>query len=53
MYNTPSVTLPRVLGGLMTWLCLSYWKADINSLRLVAGGLMLGESLFNLIGLLF
>jgi uncharacterized oligopeptide transporter (OPT) family protein len=53
MYNSPSVILPRVLGGITTWLCLSRWKMELNSLRLIAGALVLGESLFSLLGFLF
>jgi uncharacterized oligopeptide transporter (OPT) family protein len=51
MYIVPAITLPRVLGGLI--LVVGRSRYGINNFILVccATGLILGQSLFSLIGL--
>lgn len=52
MYNAPSLTLPRVLGGILYWICYTRLGVDPITLRLISAGLILGESILSLAGLL-
>lgn len=53
MYNVPSFTLARAVGGLVQW----YWKRmygdnGTTTLIVVASGLILGEGIVSLVNLL-
>jgi uncharacterized oligopeptide transporter (OPT) family protein len=50
MYNAPSFTLARVLGGLIEWYCL-YCHMDKGLLMACGSGLVLGEGLVGILNL--
>lgn len=52
MYVAPAFTLPRVLGGIFFWLGRIRLGLDPMYMKLLAAGLILGESVFSLAGLL-
>lgn len=51
MYNVPSFTLARSIGGIMSW----YWKSHLGKaetpLIVVASGFVLGEGVVSIINL--
>lgn len=47
MYNVPSFTLARVVGGLVQW----RWAEDETKLVVIASGLILGEGVFSIANL--
>ena len=50
MYNTPSFTLARTVGGLLNW----FWrrrKDDETPVIVLASGLILGEGLISIVNL--
>lgn len=51
MYNTPSFTLARTIGGLLNW----YWRIhkgrEDTPVIVLASGLILGEGLFSIVNL--
>ncbi|KAF2793625.1 hypothetical protein K505DRAFT_361816 [Melanomma pulvis-pyrius CBS 109.77] len=51
MYNVPSFTLVRVLGGVMQWYWTSRMKKSETSAMVFASGLVLGEGLASIINL--
>ncbi|PSK54776.1 hypothetical protein B9Z65_3865 [Elsinoe australis] len=51
MYNTPSFTLARTIGGLMSWYWCGYKKRSETPLIVLASGLILGEGLFSILNL--
>lgn len=55
IYNSPSFTLARFVGGLASWYLArrgSYVKADQVALVITASGLVLGEGLFSVLTML-
>ncbi|KAI9814881.1 MAG: hypothetical protein M1826_002151 [Phylliscum demangeonii] len=51
MYNTPSFTLARAVGGLISWYWLSHRKRPETSLIIFASGLILGEGVVSIVNL--
>jgi len=52
MYNTPSFTLARTVGGLLS-LYWQYWLGKQETpIIVLASGLILGEGLFSIVNLL-
>ena len=51
MYNAPSFVLPRILGGIAFWIACSRLGKKPMYLRLLAAGLIVGESVFGLANL--
>ncbi|KAF4547675.1 Oligopeptide transporter-like protein [Elsinoe fawcettii] len=51
MYNTPSFTLARTIGGLMSWYWCGYRKRSETPIIILASGLILGEGLFSILNL--
>ncbi|KJY01773.1 OPT oligopeptide transporter like protein [Zymoseptoria brevis] len=51
MYNTPSFTLARTLGGLMAWYWTQRKKREETPLIVLASGLILGEGLLSIVNL--
>ncbi|KAF1813723.1 oligopeptide transporter-like protein [Eremomyces bilateralis CBS 781.70] len=52
MYNTPSFTLARTIGGLVDWYWRSYLKREDSPVIVLASGLILGEGLFSIVNLI-
>ncbi|KAK3078061.1 hypothetical protein LTS18_008539 [Coniosporium uncinatum] len=52
MYNTPSFTLARTIGGIMHWYWKHYRKQQETPIIVLASGLILGEGLFSIMNLL-
>ncbi len=52
MYNVPSFTLARTVGGLLNWYWQSYRKGPETPIIVLASGLILGEGLFSIVNLL-
>ena len=64
MYNIPSFTLARAIGGLLNWYWLSYrnknktskWNNNKNNdgstLIILASGLILGEGVLSIVNLI-
>jgi uncharacterized oligopeptide transporter (OPT) family protein len=52
MYNVPSFTLARAVGGVMNWYWMSYRKADETPLIVLASGLILGEGVVSIVNLI-
>ena len=52
MYNVPSFTLARTVGGLVTWYWQSHKKRQETPTVIVASGLILGEGLFSIVKLI-
>lgn len=52
MYNVPSFTLARTVGGLITWYWQSYKKRHETPAVIAASGLILGEGLFSIVKLI-
>lgn len=51
MYNTPSFTLARTAGGLISWYWCKYRKRSEAPVVVLASGLILGEGLFSILNL--
>jgi uncharacterized oligopeptide transporter (OPT) family protein len=52
MYNTPSFTLARAIGGLIQLYWTTYMKKSETPIIVLASGLILGEGLFSIVNLL-
>jgi uncharacterized oligopeptide transporter (OPT) family protein len=52
MYNTPSFTLARAIGGLISLYWTKWAKKQETPLIVLASGLILGEGLFSIVNLL-
>ncbi|KAI9716286.1 MAG: hypothetical protein M1828_000382 [Chrysothrix sp. TS-e1954] len=52
IYNTPSFTLARAIGGLLSWYWVRWRGRDETSVVVLASGLILGEGLFSIVNLL-
>jgi uncharacterized oligopeptide transporter (OPT) family protein len=51
MYNTPSFTMARTIGGLMNWYWRNWRKQSETPIIILASGLILGEGLFSIVNL--
>lgn len=51
MYNTPSFTLARAMGGFLCWYYVSHLKKNREYMIVLAGGLVLGEGLMSMLNL--
>ncbi|KAI5367242.1 Putative oligopeptide transporter, OPT superfamily [Septoria linicola] len=51
MYNTPSFTLARTVGGLMAWYWTVWKKREETPMIVLASGLILGEGLLSIVNL--
>lgn len=51
MYNTPSFTLARTIGGLISWYWLRWRKQSETPVIILASGLILGEGLLSILNL--
>ena len=51
MYNVPSFTLARTIGGLLNWYWCSYRRQSETPIIVLASGLILGEGLFSIVNL--
>ncbi|KAM3424908.1 hypothetical protein BST61_g6882 [Cercospora zeina] len=51
MYNTPSFTLARTVGGLMAWYWTIWKKREETPMIVLASGLILGEGLLSIVNL--
>lgn len=51
MYNTPSFTLARTVGGLMAWYWMRWKGREETPLIVLASGLILGEGLLSIVNL--
>ena len=51
MYNTPSFTLARTIGGLINWYWRIYRKKEETPVIVLASGLILGEGLISIVNL--
>lgn len=52
MYNVPSFTLARAIGGFVNWYWLSHRKWDETPIVVLASGLILGEGVVSIVNLL-
>ncbi|OCK80294.1 OPT superfamily oligopeptide transporter [Lepidopterella palustris CBS 459.81] len=52
MYNVPSFTLARTIGGVLNWWWTSYKGRSETPIIVLASGLILGEGLFSIVNLL-
>lgn len=52
MYNTPSFTLARTIGGLMNLYWIRYRRKAETPIIVLASGLILGEGLLSIVNLL-
>ena len=52
MYNVPSFTLARTIGGLVNWYWRSCRRREETPLIVLASGLILGEGVMSIINLL-
>lgn len=52
MYNVPSFTLARAIGGLTYWYWRSYKKRAEAPIVILASGLILGEGVCSIVNLL-
>ena len=51
MYNTPSFTLARTIGGLINWYWQSYRRKEEAPVIVLASGLILGEGVMSILNL--
>lgn len=51
MYNVPSFTLARAIGGFVSWYWLQYLKRDETKIVVLASGLILGEGVVSIVNL--
>ncbi|KUJ23027.1 oligopeptide transporter-like protein [Mollisia scopiformis] len=52
MYNVPSFTLARAIGGFVNWYWKAYRKRDETPIVVLASGLILGEGVVSIVNLL-
>lgn len=52
MYNVPSFTLARTIGGLLNWYWQSYRRREETPVIILASGLILGEGVVSIVNLL-
>lgn len=52
MFNEPSFTLARAIGGIVNWWWLTYRKGDETPIVVVASGLILGEGVVSIVNLI-
>lgn len=52
MYNVPSFTLARAIGGLLNWYWQSYRRREETPVIVLASGLILGEGVVSIVNLL-
>lgn len=52
MYNVPSFTLARTIGGLVNWYWRIYRQREDTPVIVLASGLILGEGLISIVNLL-
>ncbi|KAI9870977.1 MAG: hypothetical protein M1830_003563 [Pleopsidium flavum] len=52
MYNVPSFTLARTIGGLLNWYWRSYRRREETPIIVLASGLILGEGVMSIMNLL-
>ena len=52
MYNVPSFTLARTVGGILNWWWTKYKGKSETPIIVLASGLILGEGLFSIVNLL-
>ena len=53
MYNVPSFSLARAIGGFVNWYWLSYKKRDEAPIVVLASGMILGEGVVSIVNLVF
>lgn len=51
MYNTPSFTLARTIGGLISWYWKGWRRQSETPIIVLASGLILGEGLLSIANL--
>lgn len=51
IYNVPSFTLARFVGGLVNWYWLQYRKGEETPIVVLASGLILGEGVVSILNL--
>ena len=51
MYNVPSFTLARAIGGLINWYWRSYRRREETPIVVLASGLILGEGVVSIVNL--
>jgi uncharacterized oligopeptide transporter (OPT) family protein len=51
MYNTPSFTLARTVGGLASWYWVQWKRRDETRIIVLASGLILGEGVVSIVNL--
>lgn len=51
MYNVPSFTLARTIGGLLNWYWRVYRKREETPVIVLASGLILGEGVVSIVNL--
>jgi uncharacterized oligopeptide transporter (OPT) family protein len=52
MYNVPSFTLARAMGGMLSWYWQSGRRREETPIVILASGLILGEGVSSIINLL-
>jgi uncharacterized oligopeptide transporter (OPT) family protein len=52
MYNVPSFTLARAIGGFVNWYWKIYWRKEETPIVVLASGLILGEGVVSIVNLL-
>ena len=52
MYNVPSFTLARTVGGMMNWYWSSYRQKEETPVIVLASGLILGEGVMSIVNLI-
>ena len=52
MYNVPSFTLARTIGGLLNWYWRIYRQREDTPVIVLASGLILGEGVISIVNLL-
>ena len=52
MYNVPSFTLARTIGGLLNWYWRIYRRREDTPVIVLASGLILGEGVVSILNLL-
>jgi uncharacterized oligopeptide transporter (OPT) family protein len=51
VYNVPSFTLARAIGGFVNWYWISYHKRKETPIVVLASGLILGEGVVSIVNL--
>ena len=52
MYNVPSFTLARTVGGMMNWYWRTYRQKEETPVIVLASGLILGEGVMSIVNLI-